>query len=417
MKPEKSGKNVKANNEKTSKKKGNSTLIIAVAAILVLAGVAYAFLSGNSANQKTSTTESEMKLPSYAYTNAMTLKAYKYATEHPDILEQIPCYCGCGGHSGHRFLRDCYLHDDRTYDEHASFCDVCVGEAIKVQEYLASGKTLKEARALIDDEYSKKGGERTNTPPVRDDYVPILSPKVAGISTATPEKSDLSAYSLSANFRSLADGLKLTPAGANRAYFGNLNMLIGTELETEYVTGMSQPDSFYGKKLMGMYAADFSYNPPSWIELHDLGYDNTNDATLNARNEPGMLNIVNRRPLIYGHTQNVNSVLKLMNDPNSMTTSYQTYRPLLEAVDDQNAGFALVITEPNSFSDMNYWSLTPVNGKVELVKAYNITDNKSIPAALNKYNPQTKGNVLVIKVTGDLATVNTEKDNIDQVAK
>ncbi len=408
MKPEKKAKNIKA------AKKGNTSLIIGVIAVILLVGIAYFVLSGETTPKKTN---SEIKLPSYAYTNPLTLKGYQYATEHPEILEQIPCYCGCGGHSGHRFLRDCYIHDDWTYDDHASFCDVCIGEAIKVQDYLAQGKTLKEARALIDEEYSKKGGERTNTPPVRDDYIAILLPKVSGIPAAvsTPKRVDLSGYNLPDNFKSLADGLNLSPAGINRAYFINTKMVTGTEMEPQFVGGSVEPDSFYGKKIIGMYSADFS--PTSWIEIHDLGYDNTKDATIRAHAEPGMKNIIYTRPLIYGHTQNVDNVLKLIKDPKSMNTSYFTYKPLLDAVDYQGAAYALVITGPNKFSDMNYVSLTPVSGKIELVKAYNITDNKSIPAAFNKYKPQMKGNILIIKETGDLTTVQADNDNIDAEAR
>jgi len=412
MKPEKKS-NIKAKSEKIPKKKGNSTLIIGVVAVILLAAVVAVLSSGPSTKTATS---SEIKLPSYAYTNPLTLKGYRYATEHPEILEQIPCYCGCGGHSGHRFLRDCYIHDDWTYDDHASFCDVCIGEAIKVQDYLAQGKTLKEARALIDEEYSKKGGDRTNTPPVSDYYVPLLSPKVVGIPTSVPPKQiDLSTYSLPGNFKSLADGLNLTPAGVNRAYFINAKMLIGTEMEGQYVQGSVQPDSFYGKKIMAMYSADFS--PTSWIEFHDLGYDQTKDIKLSARVEAGMKNIVNTRPMIYGHSQNVDNVMKLMNDPNSMATSYSTYKSLLDAVDYQSAAYALVITQPARFSDINYLSLSPVDGKIEMVKAYHIIDDKSIPAAFNKYAPQIKGNVLIIKVTGDLTTVHAEEDNIDAAAR
>ncbi|VVB89057.1 Protein of uncharacterised function with PCYCGC motif protein [uncultured archaeon] len=416
MKPEKKEKNVKAKSEKVPKKKGNSTLILGVIAVIVLAGIAYAALSLGSASIKKAP-ESQIKLPSYAYTNPLTLKAYTYATEHPDLLEQIPCYCGCGGHSGHRFLRDCFINDDWTYDDHASFCDVCIGEAIKVQEYLASGKTLTEARALIDDEYSKKGGDKTNTPPVSDSYIPKLTPKLSGVPqpVSTPSAADLSGYSLSDSFKSIADGLKLTPSGANRAYFVNSKMLTGTELEPQYVGGMTEPDSFYGKKLIGMYSADFS--PTSWIELHDLGYDNTKDASLRTHAEQGMKNVVYTRPLIYGHSVNVDNVLKLMKDPAGMSTSYTTYKPLLDAVDYQNAGVAIVLTQPGRFSDINYWSMTPVNGKVELVKAYNLTDSKSIPPALNNYNPETRGNVLVIKITGDLKTVQADMDSIDSIAR
>lgn len=415
MKPEKKEKNVKVRNEKVPQKKGNSMLIIGVVGVVLLAVIGYFVLSGGSTGGP-STKSPEVKLPSYAYTNPMTLKAYKYATEHPDVLEQIPCYCGCGGHSGHRFLRDCFVHDDWTYDEHASFCDVCIGEAVKVQDYLASGKTLKDARALIDQEYGAKYADgRTNTPQVSDYYTAILTPKLSGASSPAPQKVDLSGYSLSENFNSLADGLNLTPAGASRAYFLNTKMVIGTEMEEPYLQGSVQPDAFYGKKIMGMYSADFS--PTSWIEMHDLGYDNTKDTSIRAHAEQGMKNIVYTRPLIYGHSQNVDNVQKLMSDPKSMAASYQTYKPLLEAVDYQSTAYAEVIVRPSKFSDISYESLTPVSGKIELVKAYNITDNKSIPSALDKYAPQVKGKVLVIKVTGDLAKVQAESDNIDTAAR
>ncbi len=413
MKPEKKTKNINVNREKIAKKKGSNRLIISAVAIILLAAIAYAVFSGDSTTKKTG---SEIKLPSYAYTNPLTLKGYKYATEHPEILEQIPCYCGCGGHSGHRFLRDCYIHDDWTYDDHASFCDVCIGEAIKVQDYLAQGKTLKEVRVLIDQEYGSKYPEgKTNTPSVRDDYIAILLPKVSGIPVATPKRVDLSAYNLPENFKSIADGLKLSPAGIDRAYFINTKMLAGTEMETQYVGGSVEPDAFYGKKIIGMYSAD--YSPTSWIEMHDMGYDSTKDATLRAHAEQGMKNIIYTRPLIYGHSQNVDNVLKLMKDPTSMDSSYSTYKPLLDAVDSQNAAYAVVVTQPTKFSDINYVSLTPVNGKVELVKAYKITDNKSIPAAFSKYAPQTKDNILIIKATGDLTTVQSEQDNIDAAAR
>jgi len=106
-----------------------------------------------------------------------------------------------------------------------------------------------------------------------------------------------------------------------------------------------------------------------------------------------------------------------MNDPESMNTSYSTYKPLLDSVDYKNATYALVIEGANKFSDINYLGITPTGGNLQLEKAYRITDKRSIPAGLSKYNPETKANVLVIKITGDLRTVQTESDNIDAVAK
>jgi hypothetical protein len=37
-------------------------------------------------------------------------EAYQFAVENPDLLKQIPCYCGCGG-IGHISNYDCYIDE------------------------------------------------------------------------------------------------------------------------------------------------------------------------------------------------------------------------------------------------------------------------------------------------------------------
>ncbi len=420
MKPEKQQYTEKKS-KKMPKKKGNNSIIIIAVAAIILIGIYALFPGGSQTTEpKQTMTLKEVralidkeygnkapgtntppvkdnylpifiprkadKLPDFAVTNSMTLKAYKYATEHPEVLEQIPCYCGCGQHGSvtsggkpHMSVRDCFISNDGVYDDHASFCDVCVGIASKAQSYFPTG-------------------------------IPTT-----GLSAATPAPSiDLSTLSLPENFKSIADGLKLTPEGITRAYFVNTKMIAGTELDIQFLNNQVQPDGFYGKKVIGMFSADYSTN--SWIELHDLGYDSKNDASLKARTEPGKKNIVITRPLVYGHSQNVDNVLKLINNPNSINTSYPAFKPLLDEVDYQNAAYALILETNNKFSDINYMGLTPAGGKIELVRAFSVTDTKSIPAGLSKYNPETKGNILVIKTTGNYAAVMAENDNIDAVA-
>jgi hypothetical protein len=411
MKPEKKTKNVKV-----TKKKGNNTLIIGIVAVIIIAGAAYAFISSKQGIDKTP--GSQITLPSYAYTNPATLQAYKYATERPDILEQIPCYCGCGGHSGHRFLRDCYIHDDRSYDEHASFCDTCVGEAIKVQEYLAAGKTLTEARALIDQEYGAKfPGQNTNTPPVSEVYKALLPPKSAdAVATSVPvvpavqPQVDLSTLSLADNFRSLSDGMKLIPAGVSWVYFANLKQGVGFE------ESFMPDNNVYKTPIIGMLNSE--YPDKSFVDLHDIVKIST---LVQPNSQPTVDNILYTRPFIYDSVEKTNVVLALMKDSAANGSAYNSYKAILDKVDDENAGFAKINTLAPSFADMSYIGLvksgTDVKGEIAFrIKAnesaplakYNELKNNSSARGFKSYEVLKENNTIVIKMTSDLNTVLTE---------
>ena len=48
-------------------------------------------------------------LPSFARKGGAKVEAaYRYAVEHGEILQYIPCFCGCGG-IGHMHNADCYV--------------------------------------------------------------------------------------------------------------------------------------------------------------------------------------------------------------------------------------------------------------------------------------------------------------------
>lgn len=419
MKSEKNTKNFKTKSRKFSKKKGSNTLIIGIIAVILLAGIVYFVFAGNSTKQPESQakTETELNLPSFAYTNPITLKAYKYATERPEMLEQIPCYCGCGDHGSeasdykpHRFLRDCYINDNWKYDEHASFCDVCIGIASKVQGYLAQGKTLKEARTLIDQEYSKTGGMMTNTPPVIDDYKPILKPKLGAV-LATPAPTptiDLSALSLPDNFKSLSDGLKLIPPGITWVYFVNLKQGIGIEQKFMHDT------NFYGTPIIGMLNSE--YSDGSWVELHDVGKANSNVKS-NANSEVD--NIINTRPYIFDIKAKTNSVMALFNNSTTNANAYDSFKSILDKVDDENAGFAKINTTAPPFADASYIGIinsgTGILGEIKGEIAFRIKDNGAVPLAkynelknssaargFKSYEVQQENNILLIKTTSNL---------------
>ena len=88
-------------------------------------------------------------------------QAYRFAAANPDVMAQIPCYCGCGN-VGHSSNYSCYVQDvdERgtiTYDTHALGCSICVDITQDTLRYLGQGKTTAEIRALIDQTYSPYG--------------------------------------------------------------------------------------------------------------------------------------------------------------------------------------------------------------------------------------------------------------------
>ena len=88
-------------------------------------------------------------------------EAYQFNTANPDIMQDIPCYCGCGD-IGHTSNYDCYVssvdaNGTISYENHALGCSICVDITQDVMRMLRDGKTPQDARAYVDAKYSKYG--------------------------------------------------------------------------------------------------------------------------------------------------------------------------------------------------------------------------------------------------------------------
>ena len=101
--------------------------------------------------------------PTAVYANEAALKAYRIAVRMPDLLDVLPCYCGCGQTLGHRNLRDCFLQADGTFDEHAATCAVCDMEAADAAQWNAQHNSPTQIWRLIVAKYDSYG-PGTNTP-------------------------------------------------------------------------------------------------------------------------------------------------------------------------------------------------------------------------------------------------------------
>jgi hypothetical protein len=88
-------------------------------------------------------------------------EAYQFTSINPDVMKDIPCYCGCGS-VGHTSNYDCYVSNvdaqsNLTFDNHALGCSICVDITQDVMRMLREGKSPAEARVYIDSTYAKYG--------------------------------------------------------------------------------------------------------------------------------------------------------------------------------------------------------------------------------------------------------------------
>ncbi len=92
---------------------------------------------------------------------ASVQEAYRFAIANPEILKQVPCYCGCGS-IGHTSNYQCYVKNEGPsgeiqIDNHALGCSICVDITQDVMRMLDEGKSIREIKAYVDSTYSKYG--------------------------------------------------------------------------------------------------------------------------------------------------------------------------------------------------------------------------------------------------------------------
>ena len=92
---------------------------------------------------------------------AQVQQAYQFAVANPDVMQHIPCYCGCGD-MGHTSNYACYIGGKNAdgslqYDTHALGCSICVDITLDAMRLLKEGKTVPEIKAYVDQTYAQYG--------------------------------------------------------------------------------------------------------------------------------------------------------------------------------------------------------------------------------------------------------------------
>lgn len=117
-------------------------------------------------------TKSTAHLPSFLeqYDENMAV-LYQQAAKHQQLLEHIPCYCGCGASAGHKNNYDCFVYENKkdgsiVWDSHATTCGVCLEIAAESITEYEQGKSIKDIRKMIDEKYKAGYAEPTPTKPL-----------------------------------------------------------------------------------------------------------------------------------------------------------------------------------------------------------------------------------------------------------
>jgi hypothetical protein len=99
---------------------------------------------------------------------AVTQAAYEFAARHPEVLQYIPCFCGCE-RSGHGGNHDCFVRSrdsqgNVTWDSHGYGCAICIDVAYSAMQMHNSGAAVFQIRATIDQKYAARFPTATPTP-------------------------------------------------------------------------------------------------------------------------------------------------------------------------------------------------------------------------------------------------------------
>lgn len=97
-------------------------------------------------------------------------EAYRFAAERPDLLDLMPCFCGCEDYE-HKAVTSCFVRRRgdggavAAWDYHGSRCALCVEVVLTAIRLEAAGQSKSQIRQALESQYLRTG-KKTPTPPI-----------------------------------------------------------------------------------------------------------------------------------------------------------------------------------------------------------------------------------------------------------
>jgi len=133
------------------KSTNKQNLALGVIAVAIIATIGWYSLRGTSSETEASPqlAKSDGVLSPTIFDDAKTRAAYQVAKDIPEVLEQLPCFCGCMTSFGHKNNLFCFK------DQHGSGCTLCQDIALDARKMHDAGMSITQIQDNIKAKYAR----------------------------------------------------------------------------------------------------------------------------------------------------------------------------------------------------------------------------------------------------------------------
>ena len=144
------GKTTKGKKPAASNAGRTINILLIVGAVIIAAGILWSAVKDPSpVAQREVLPKPNITTMDPALFVGRTRTAYEAAREVPEVLAQLPCYCGCMSGFGHRSNLDCF------HDNHGVECTMCQDIALDARKMYQDGWEIARIRDRVKEKYGR----------------------------------------------------------------------------------------------------------------------------------------------------------------------------------------------------------------------------------------------------------------------